>query len=620
MRSGLAAVLLLGLGACSSSASESPKPLACPDGYAERGGACVLKLDDCADGDLPKAGGGCLPIGARACGEGFTLAKSSGCTPVLPATACPKGQMAIPGEAACRPVAECGEGTWGKIPVDATTVYVDGAYAGADADGTVAHPFATIQRGLDAARPDAMVAVAAGEYREDLRIRAPLRLYGVCPQKVAIAGVSATFTLDVSADAEISGVAVTGPTVALGAYAARVTARQVWVHDAGEWGVDVEDSASRAGELLLVDSLVERSGLIGAFSTGSTLRIERSVVRDTRASKKGQPTDGVLARATADTKRPSNLSISRSVVSGNAHYGVLVNASAGLIEDSYVTDTRGVEGGAAGGLSAHDLDAGVPEPKTSLVVRRTVVDKAYGVGLDVLHGALTIEDLTIRHIDGIRPGAILLEGSSGTLTGVTIEDVVGNGLALGRGLVEGGFVDVRALLVRRVAPMSDGVGGVGLFMQGPPNPGSKLALSESMITDVHSVGIVVASNTATIHDSFVGRVSQDTKGQYGDGITVIAGRSPDGAVEPGVVEVVRTVVKGAVRVGLAAFGGEASVQGSLFCAGTDLQIVNHYALEPDVPLDGEGFIHDLGANACGCAAPHACRAEFGAIAPVRSPW
>ena len=40
------------------------------------------------------------------------------------------GLMAVPGDAACRPVMPCGAGRWGDIAVDATTEYVDGAYTG----------------------------------------------------------------------------------------------------------------------------------------------------------------------------------------------------------------------------------------------------------------------------------------------------------------------------------------------------------------------------------------------------------------------------------------------------------------------------------------------------------
>src|SRR6185503_14706066 len=92
----------------------------------------------CPPGELPLAGGGCQPAGlppdmpcpgeielgdgtcapaplpAIDCAEGFEPDGNGGCNAILPAAACPQGQMAIPGETACHEVALCGQGTWGN--------------------------------------------------------------------------------------------------------------------------------------------------------------------------------------------------------------------------------------------------------------------------------------------------------------------------------------------------------------------------------------------------------------------------------------------------------------------------------------------------------------------------
>lgn len=606
----LIAVALVG---CSSS-PEAPSQPSCPADYEPKGGACVARLDPCGEGELPKIGGGCAPVGNRTCGPGFTLSPGSGCTPILPATACPKGQMAIPGETSCHPVAVCGSGTWGSIPVDADTVYVDASYAGSDADGSAAHPFPTVQRAVDAAGPNAIVAIAAGRYVEDVRLARTVRLYGVCPEKVEIAGVSEVFAVDVVTSAELHGLAVTGPDVAVGVYGHELLLDHVWIHDAGDRGLDAEDAAGAPGEITLVDSLVEGSGQIAAFSQGSRLRIERSVVRDTKARKAKETTVGILARATAESKRPSELSILRSVVSGHATYGVLVNASTGTIEDSFVTDTRGLDGGPSGGINAHDLESGVPDPHTRLTVRRTVVSKAYGVGIDALHTELTVQDFTARDIDGVSPASISVEASTGKLHDVTVEDGVGIGIS-----VNGGDVEAQRLAIRRIRTLPDGAAGLGLLAEGPPAPRGHFTMSESTITEVHSVGFVLWSSNGSISDSYIAGVSADGRGQFGDGVATVTGMWSDGQIVPGALEVQRVIVRDVARAGLASFGAETKVGGSLVCGAFDMQVVSSYGKEAGAEVNSAATIVDLGANACGCDAPHACRAQQASIEPLGPP-
>ena len=115
---------MLLIAACGSSSPESEsEPKLGPQG--------------CTFGDKTLDDGSCRPAGVPAdrCGQGF-VAESGACSAVLPATPCPPGWMALPGETSCREVAPCGDQTWGNIPVDATTEHVDGNYVGQFSDGT----------------------------------------------------------------------------------------------------------------------------------------------------------------------------------------------------------------------------------------------------------------------------------------------------------------------------------------------------------------------------------------------------------------------------------------------------------------------------------------------------
>src|SRR5262249_13528515 len=96
--------------------------------------------------------GACTDVGVPAdgCATGFEHDDAHGCRPILPATDCGSGTLALPGETACHDVAPCGQGRWGSIPVDATTQYVDASYAASDSDGTSERPWRTISAGITA--------------------------------------------------------------------------------------------------------------------------------------------------------------------------------------------------------------------------------------------------------------------------------------------------------------------------------------------------------------------------------------------------------------------------------------------------------------------------------------
>ena len=119
----------------------------------------------------------------------------------------------------CVPEA-CGIGTWGDLPVDGDTVYVDGA-ADPGGDGSEDAPLASIQDGLDLAgsRGGGQVAVAAGSYSEALALdhgHAGVDLAGRCRELVTLdaSDVTAHAAIQVAAEAGdeivLSSLTVTG--------------------------------------------------------------------------------------------------------------------------------------------------------------------------------------------------------------------------------------------------------------------------------------------------------------------------------------------------------------------------------------------------------------------------
>src|SRR5690606_184412 len=136
----------------------------------------------CPPGTWPE-GGACREAGVSpdGCAPGFVHDGAHGCAAIL-ADGCPAGQMPVLGEPGCQPIAACGEGAWGAIPVDGATVHVDASYAGGGSDGSAARPWTRIGEAVASAAPGALVAVAAGTYHEAVVLDRPVRLWGRCPE------------------------------------------------------------------------------------------------------------------------------------------------------------------------------------------------------------------------------------------------------------------------------------------------------------------------------------------------------------------------------------------------------------------------------------------------------
>src|SRR5262245_27770702 len=137
------------LASCGGEADDVPvESTSCAAPNRVVGDRCIepgVQDDGCAAGTLGLGDGSCRPPGAsaEACAEGF-VHEGEMCVPILPTERCAPGTMAVPGDASCRPIMPCGEAPWGGVPVEPDTQYVDGAYLGADSDGSAQKPWTTV--------------------------------------------------------------------------------------------------------------------------------------------------------------------------------------------------------------------------------------------------------------------------------------------------------------------------------------------------------------------------------------------------------------------------------------------------------------------------------------------
>ncbi|MBL9028257.1 MAG: hypothetical protein JNL21_39050, partial [Myxococcales bacterium] len=448
-----------------------PEPDPCPAPGRVVGEVCLppgVADDGCPAGTLGQPDGTCRPAGilAGACADGFAhvpfesqLDGADGvagtCEAILPAAPCDDGSFAVPGEASCHPVGDCGTGQWGNIPVDQDTVYVDASFVGVS-DGSAAAPFTTIADAIAAAPAGGLVAVAAGSYAEDVTIAGKaVVVQGVCAEQVEISGAAAAAAVTISTGATgttLRGLAVRGAGRGVQVEdATDVLLSELWIHDGGNTAVFV------TGETGPTTVRVERSSIdanvgYGVVAVGAEVEIEQSAVRRTQERPDGTAGQGILTTTTTEGA-PGSLILRRALIEQNHDIGVFLYGSSALVEGTVVrdteTDTAGI--GGEGIVAGQHQDLGLP---ADLAVRRSVVEQSKGVGISVTGSSALIEDTVVRDTELQAQGAgrgivvqnsqVTGDASTATIMTSVVEDSFFTGLFVG-----GSQATVESTVVRR---------------------------------------------------------------------------------------------------------------------------------------------------------------------------
>jgi hypothetical protein len=625
----------------------------------------------CPAGDLERADGSCQPPGIPpgGCAEGF-VEGGDGCEPILPPGKCPAGFMAVPGDAECHEPMPCGEGTWGDIPTDpGTTEHVDPEYAGGDADGSAARPWPTIGEALGAAAPNAIVAVAAGTYEEEVVLDAPVRLWGRCPRLVEIVaqgpelvavavladgvevrGVSATGVGGGIAAIGASGVIVEGVHVhhteafaGVGVFEtapSSLTLRDSLVESCADTGLTlsggemivertlVRDPTTPVGNALRVvaspgrreaarasvtRSLFEDARLIAVYVAGAEASLHGLVVRDTRPGPTGEGGAALVVRDDPVSAVPTSATLVGSVVEGN-HYTAVQGASADLVIERTVIRDTGVQPSDGTGGAAIGVLPIAGGPPTSLEVRESVLARSRFSGVLLAGAPAVLEAVVVREVGADAAGrfgrGVNVEVDPVTLapaSGTLRGVVVEDAREVGVALL-GAEASVDGLAVRGVhAQESDGLFGRGISIGGALGAAAHATLSRVEVEGARDCGIHVAGADVSIHGARVlGTAAREADGAFGDGIAV------DG--EPGATTVALTGVhvEGSARAGVGNFAATVLLEGSSFSCNL-------------VDLNGEtlglGFVFDdRGGNTCGCSPqPQPCRVLSSHLEPPSPP-
>lgn len=531
--------------------------------------------DGCAAGTWSDENGDCEPAGVPTdgCCDGFEHDGNGGCVPVLPATPCGAGQMAVPGESACRDVAPCADGAWGDIPVEASTVYVDGSHNGAQ-EGTAANPYQVIQDGIDAAPAGAIVAVAEGSYAEDLVLSGKaVRLWGRCPGLVEIVGSSgaeAAVVIDGGADgAELRDLAIRadGAGVML-TDADAVVLERVWIHDTAGRGVD----ASLGGgptSLTVRGALVESTRERGIYVAGIEAIIASTVVRDTSTLDGAESGRGINVRDDPSSHTLADATIRGSVVERSVEAAVLIHASHGDIECSVIRDTAATPTLRFGRGLIVQADPLTDQPAsgslTGLVVEHNLDAAVFVAGSTVSVAVTTIRD-TAANLDessrgyGIVAQNMVTGGPDSELT--VLASLVETSHEVGI-LVAGAPATVRSTVVRDTEPVNGfqgTFGGRGINVEEDDQGRLSTATIEGCVVEAnHDAGIFAEAAELYVTGSVV-RNTTPARWSHGTGLT-----AQDGAVNQvgSAVTVEASVFEANTELGLHFIGSDATLRGVL---------------------------------------------------------
>jgi hypothetical protein len=548
------AFVVASIGCGSSSSNDGPADDAQPD----VGSDAEVAPTGCAAGESLQDDGHCEPAGIppTSCGAGFTPDDRRGCTAVLPADPCPRGKVAVPGDTACREIAPCGDGTWGSIPVEASTQYVDASFAGTS-DGTASAPWKTIAQGIKAATSGAIVAVAAGSYAEDVFIGAivgtgkPVRLWGRCPAMVEVVGSSAGMSavrVDAGAPgSEVHTLSARGATMGVYVYGSKnVILDRLWVHDTADRGVEVDDTTG----VVFEGSLVETCGGLGVHVGGADLTVDATTVRDSQPRADGTGGRGISVEDDGATL--GSLTLRGSLLERNHDVALFALGTTVTVETSVIRDSQ---------------------PRTS--------DSNGGAGIAIEdghghRGNLTLRTSILQHNQEV---GVLIAGSDATIESTIVIDTQ--------------------------PQASDQKVGTGIGLESDPSnkERTQATIRASVIASSHESGVDVEGADAILDRLLVrDTLPRVADGTFGDGIVIYA-------VDDASATITGTRVEGSARAGIANFGGVVTL-------GTTKLECNAIHLDGEAMAGVAFTFDDSGGSACGCGASTvACQILSAGLAP-----
>jgi hypothetical protein len=427
--------------------------------------------------------------------------------------------MEVIGQSSCQPIGECGTGTFGTIPTSGTTMFVDQSYLGAGSNGSKAKPFLTVGAALKAVAAGGSIAVAPGEYREDLILNKPVVVEGRCPQMVTIRGQSSTFRA-VAVGITVSGVelrslTVTGPQNGVVLQGAKATLEHLAVVGCGEIGVVAHSGA--AADIRY--SVIAGNNVAGLRVLGAEATLDHTVVKDNQNTTADLGA-GIQVRQQAGFG-PASLVLRDCVVSRKREYGLLIFGSKATLERSVLSDTLPRATGIPG--DKNNLKKGIAiqsqgeQGASTLAIRDCLLTRNRGAGLSLYDTAAFIDRAVVRdtlpeEAGQLGGGGIFLsisEGGTGLSSLELRDSLIDHNRNHGIMVADAPAIVERTVVSGTLPAASGGHGGWGVVSARLVDPGPPVcSLRDSVVAGNSEVGVyaggdlslerTVVSNTQAI--------------------------------------------------------------------------------------------------------------------------
>jgi len=605
------ALVALVFTACGSEPAERPPPgVSCPAPLVARGDRCVPNVATCGETELPTIDGRCLPVGVDACDEGFEPTGRGGCRAVI-ASACPAGQMAVPGERACHPVDDCT-----GIAVDPDAIHVDAAATGTG-DGTRDKPFKSLADALAAAKTREgapMIALARGTYNGPFVAQHAVRIVGACAATTELVAPDGPGTFAFASafpfelrhvgirGGDAGGVFLVGESVAGVPAESLATIEHVWVRGSKGIALGAQTTGRRIA-LTIRDSLIEDSIDTGVAFAGADGLVERTVIRRI-AKPPATPAYGAYLGG-----RASTMTIRRSLIESISH-GVGVLSGDARVEGTLLRELRPDAG------DASSVGISIDGVASKLTVKGSVIERAQLAGILVARATATVDRTTVTNIlpdsdIGVGEGVHLERGGRLFFGRSAIDTTVAQGVFVGDG-----DATLERVIVRDTQPRAMQQDfGAGLAAQ-PDRGTSHLLLREVVVRGTWIAGVQINGASLDVESAFITDVrAQKVDGLFGDALAIQSSkRRTTGELLVGAAIVSGLVVRDAKRAGVGVFGATLSLSSSVLeCSAIDVAVTERF--------DSSGVesnpyeLRDGGNNVCGCETFAACTARSEGLAP-----
>jgi len=276
------------------------------------------------------------------------------------------------------------------------------------------------------------------------------------------------------------------------------------------------DDDTRDSSLTLRDSIIARNTSTAITIISAKATIERTIIRDTLPEAlSGTGGNAVIARVGKYRTKGSELKISDCLVAANRSGGIFLGGTNATIARTVVRDTKETKKLLKGGYGIQVNTYGKMKSPSTLLLSDSVVSNNKDAGVQMINSTATIRQSIIEGTSsnpefGLRGSGIAVDNDDAAAkpSVLTAEDVLLKGNSSAGLVVLSSTASLKRVVVRDTRPRgSDKMQGIGILAISSSSitakiP-SKLTMKDCLVERNHTSGLNISNSTATLTDTIV---------------------------------------------------------------------------------------------------------------------